>query len=38
VNTITDFFGVYRLYRKHGNSPKRAVVAAWHIAIQKLPF
>jgi hypothetical protein len=38
MRTLLDAISVYRLYRRTGNGPKHAAVAAWHIAVQKLPF
>lgn len=38
MNKLIDAVAVYRLYRRHGNGLKHSAKAAWHIAIQKLPF
>lgn len=38
MNTARDFLNVFRLYRRHRNGVKHSAVAAYRIAIQKLPF
>jgi hypothetical protein len=34
---IQEFISVYRLYAKH-NTRRYALLSAWRIAVQRLPF
>lgn len=38
MSRVSDFIQVFRLYRRFGNSAKHSAKAAWHVAVQKLPF
>jgi hypothetical protein len=38
MGKLLDAVQVFWLYRRHKNSIRHSAKAAWHIAIQRLPF